>query len=189
VEKDGYQAATIEAIAARSGVAKTTIYRWWPNRTALALDLMVEAADAALPLPAGRDPLRALHQELRLGAAAAVGLAGRLLTSLLWEAQNDPDVRTALLQRVLLPRREARFRVVRQAQAAGVLRPDVPPSVAVDLLWGPIFYRMWVRHEPVTEAFVKQVFQHALEGLNPHGGRAKSVRGGPASSGRRKVGA
>ena len=48
IEKGGYPAATIEAIAARSGVAKTTIYRWWPNRAALVVDLLVQvAAEAA----------------------------------------------------------------------------------------------------------------------------------------------
>lgn len=179
VQEGGYPAATIEAIAARSGVAKTTIYRRWPQRTALFVDLLVKLADAALPPPLGPDPLRALHTELLRGATAADALAGRLLTSLLWEAQNDPEVRAALLERVLMPRREARVRVIRQAQDAGILRADLPPKVAVDLLWGPVFYRMWVRHEPITPAFVTEVFENALAGL---GARSQPAKPRPAAA-------
>ena len=53
------------------------------------------------------------------------------------------------------------------AQASGALRSDVPPYVASDLLFGPLFFRMFVQHEPVTEAFVKQALQYVLEGLKP----------------------
>jgi AcrR family transcriptional regulator len=165
VEKGGYQAATIEAVAARSGAAKTTIYRWWPNRTALVVDLLVQMAAEEVPAPAGRDPLRALRTELRRTAAVADGPVGRLMMSLLGEAQDDPELRKALLQGLFYPRREASARVIRQAQAAGELRPDVAPYMAADLLFGPLFYRMLFGHEPVSEVFINHVFQYVLKGL------------------------
>ena len=165
VEKGGYQAATIEAIAARSGVAKTTIYRWWPNRTTLVVDLLVEMAAAEVPAPVGRDPLRALRTELRRTAAVADAPLGRLLMSLLGEAQDDPELRVSLLKGLFHPRREASARVIRQAQASGALRPDVPPYMAADLLFGPLFYRMLFGHEQVTESFINQVFQYVMTGL------------------------
>ena len=176
VEHGGYPAATIDAIAARSGVAKTTIYRWWPNRPALVVDLLVRMAAAAAPPPAGRDPLRALHAELRLVAAASDALPGRLLMSLLGEAEVDPDIRTALVQGLFNPRREATARIIRQAQDSGALRAAVPPLVVVDLLYGPLFYRKFIRNEPVTGHFVNQVFKHVLAGLSPRPGAAKRWR-------------
>lgn len=172
-EERGYAAATVEAIAARSGVAKTTIYRWWPNRASLLVDVLVEEAAVAAPPPEGRDPLRALRTELRRGAVAANGLTGRLLTSLLGEAQQDLEVRAALLEGLFYPRREASASAIRRAQASGAMRSDVPPSIATDLLFGPLFFRMFVQHEPVTEAFVKQAFQYVLEGLQPRRTRAR----------------
>ena len=165
VEKGGYQAVTIEAVAARSGAAKTTIYRWWPNRTALVVELLVQMAAAEVPTPAGRDPLRALRTELRRTAAVADAALGRLMMSLLGEAQDDPDLRAALLEGLFNPRREASARVIRQAQASGSLRPDVPAYLAADLLFGPLFYRMLFGHEPVTDSFINHVFQYVLEGL------------------------
>jgi len=168
VEKGGYPAATIEAIAARAGVAKTTIYRWWPNRAALVVDLLVEIAAVAAPLPAGPDPLEALRTELRLVAEAAETLPGRLLGSLLGEAQHDGDVRDALLTRLFNPRRKATAAVIRQAQLAGSFRKDVPPLIAVDLLFGPVFYRKYLRHESVRGGYVRHVFEHVLAGLSAH---------------------
>jgi hypothetical protein len=116
---------------------------------------------------------------------AAGGLPGRLLLSLLGEAQRDPEVRDALLRGLFNPRRRATARVVRQAQAAGMLRRDVSPLVAVDLLFGPLFYRRFLRQEPVTEGFVRQVFETSLGGLRPRPWRAPTARAGSAVSKRR----
>lgn len=165
--KGGYAAATVEGVAARAGVAKTTIYRWWPNRAALLVEVLVEEAAAAAPPPDGGDPLRALRAEMRSIAVAANGFSGRLLTSLLGQAQQDPDVRTALLQGLFYPRREASAEAIRRAQAAGALRSDAPPQVAVDLFFGPLFFRVFVRHAPVTDAFVRRVFEDVVAGLRP----------------------
>src|SRR6185369_10152229 len=81
VEKGGYDAATIEAVATRAGVAKTTIYRSWPNRAALVVDLLMDMAGAAVPPPAGPDALGSVRTEMRGIAAASDHLMGRLLVS------------------------------------------------------------------------------------------------------------
>ena len=168
VEEGGYASATIEAIAARSGVAKTTIYRWWPNRPALVVDLLMEMAGTAVPPPAGPDPLKAVRTEMRGIAAASDHLIGRLLTALLGEAQHDPEIRAALLDGLFHPRSAATGKMIRQAQESGLVRKDVPVPVAVDLLVGPLFYRMFVRHQPLGDAFVTQVFRNVMTGLAKH---------------------
>jgi len=176
-EVGGYTAATIEAVAARSGVAKTTIYRWWPNRASLLVELLAEVHTAAVPLPGSGEPVRAMVSELRDAAAAANGLSGKLLTALLGEGQHDPEVNAALLEGLFYPRRATTARVIRRAQERGALRPDVPPDIAADMLFGPLFYRMLVRHHPVTKAFMMQVFRYAMDGL----------RANPASRVRRSL--
>jgi AcrR family transcriptional regulator len=167
LEEGGYAAATTEAIAARAGVAKTTIYRWWPNRAALLVDLLVTEANVVAPPPEKGDGLQALRKELKGATVAINGLTGRLLTSLLGEAQTDPAVRDALLTRLFYLRTAHTAGAIRRAQEAGDVRTDVPSHLAVDLFFGPLFYRMFVQHEPVNESFVKQVFQYVLEGLRP----------------------
>ena len=167
LEEGGFSAATTEAIAARAGVAKTTIYRWWPNRAALLVDLLVMEANTVAPPPETGNGLQALKKELKGAAAAINGLSGRLLSSLLGEAQVDPEIRDALLNRLFYPRTRHTAGAIARAQAAGDVRTDVPSHLAVDLFFGPLFYRMFVQHAPVNEAVGKQVIQYVLEGLRP----------------------
>jgi AcrR family transcriptional regulator len=167
VEQAGYRSATIEAIAARAGVAKTTIYRWWPDRAALLVDVLAEISAEVVPPAVGGDPMEALQTELRLIAGAGDALLGRLFSSLLAEAQEDLVVRAALVERLFDPRRRAMARVVREAQVSGVIRRDVPAPLVVEMLVGPLFVRMFVRHEPLTARFARRVFAQALAGLAP----------------------
>lgn len=170
-EEQGYAGATIEAIAARSGVAKTTIYRWWSNRAALLVEVVLQMGAAQVPPPQGSDPMRAMRAELRGIATAMNGTVGRLLTSLLGQAQQDPEVRAALVGGLFQPRSQASAANISRAQAAGGLRTDVPPQVAIDLLVGPLFYRAFVQHQPVTDTYVRQVLRYVMEGLVPRRAR------------------
>ncbi|MEO8000021.1 MAG: TetR-like C-terminal domain-containing protein [Gemmatimonadaceae bacterium] len=76
-----------------------------------------------------------------------------------------PFAYTALSPNADRPRRETSKRAIRQALAAGERRADVPPDVAVDLLFGPMFYRLFVQHAPLNEAFITQLLHFTLEGL------------------------
>jgi AcrR family transcriptional regulator len=164
-QKGGYAAVTMEAISERSGVAKTTIYRWWPNRPSLVVDLLMEMAGMSVPVPSGPDPLKAVRNEMRGIAAVSDDLIGRLLTSLVGEAQRDPAIRSALLNGLFHPRSAATAKKIREAQTAGLLRKDLAPPVIVDLLVGPLFYRMLVRHQPLDDAFAAQVFRGVMSGI------------------------
>jgi AcrR family transcriptional regulator len=182
-EKGGYPAATIEAIAARSGVAKTTIYRWWPHRAALMVELLLTMAAEVAPPPAGPNPMRALQTELHMVAQAMDAPPGRLLMALMSEALNDPEVRDALLGGLFAPRRKATANVIRKAQECGALRADVPPELAVDLFFGPLFYRTLIRQEPATNDFLRQLYENVMAGLKP----AARVRRRPAKRTRTTV--
>ena len=188
VAEGGYAAATIDEISARSGVAKTTIYRRWPHRAALLVELLLQMAAEIAPPPAGGDPLEALRTELHQVAQAVSSPPGWLLAALVAEAQRDSEVRHALLQGLFDPRRKATARMVLEAQRAGTVRSDVSPHIAVDLLFGPVFYRGIMRQEPVHPAFVRQVFEHALLGLGTERAAASSPSGkAPVVRRRRKA--
>ena len=178
-QEGGYPAVTIEAVAARSGVAKTTIYRSWPRRATFMVELLLKIAAEAAPPPSGPDPIQALRTELHLVAGAADALPGRILMALLGEAQNDPEVRDALREGLFNPRRRATGEVIRKAQEQGAIRGDVPPLLAVDLMFGPLFYRRFLRQEPATEEFLKQTFELALAGLAPRPAARRPARTRP----------
>jgi len=164
---EGYRAVTIDAVAKRAGVARTTIYRRWASSASILVDVLIELGAQVAPAPAGGDPLRAIRLEMRRIAAVSSALPGQLLSAILGEAQHDAQIRHTLLDRLIYPRREATARMIRDAQARGLIRDDVNAHVALDLFYGPIFYRMLMTHEPATERFATQIFERALAGLKP----------------------
>jgi hypothetical protein len=119
-----------------------------------------------------------MRGELRDAAVAANGLTGKLMSALVGEAQHDPEVRAELLEGLFHPRRGATARVIRRAQEKGAIRPDVPPDIAADLLFGPLFYRLLVRHDSVSKAFMVQVFRFAMDGLTAKPASRRARRNG-----------
>ena len=173
VRDEGYPAVTVDSVAKRAGVARTTIYRWWPSSTALLVDVLMDLSTVVAPPPTGSDPLRAIRLEMRRIAAISTKLPGRLLLALVGAAQHDPQIRAELLERLIYPRREASARAIRDAQARGLLRDDVNSYIATDLFYGPIFYRVIMGHEPATERYATQIFERVLEGMAPDKAQAK----------------
>ncbi|MER5198562.1 TetR/AcrR family transcriptional regulator [Streptomyces sp. NPDC002755] len=157
---------TIEAVAERAGVSKTTIYKWWPSKGALALDGYFHAVESVLAFP-DSDDLEAdltaqLHAFVRILTETP---AGRVIAELIGQAQTDPELSAALLERYSGPRRELAVRRMRRAQADGQLRPDVDPEVLVDQLWGACYHRLLMPSLPVTEEFATSLIANLLRGV------------------------
>lgn len=162
----GLRAATMEAIAARAGVGKATVYKWWPSRGAVALEgFMLRAADSwTLPegLPAA--------QALRILAADAVRLftrspAGPLMRALAADAQSDPEIAQALREQWFAPRRAVAAEVLRAGMRNGELRDDLDLAATLDLVFAPVYYRLLFSHEPLDEDFAERTVDQALAGI------------------------
>lgn len=153
LSEKGIAGTTIEAVAARSGVAKTTIYRQWPDQPSLVLDAF--ASQLATPQPPDTGTLRGdLLLMLRgLADALTTSTAARLMPALIDAAERDPAYRE-------LHRREAHTRhlavrtVLARGIAGGELARNTDIDLYVDLLAGPLFHRRWVSASAVDRRFV-----------------------------------
>jgi AcrR family transcriptional regulator len=166
LESQGLAGLTIEAIAAKAGVGKATIYRWWPSRGAVALDGLLEAAESQSPFvesgPA-REVLRAQARSLaRLYLRSA---KGRAIAAVIGAAQADPELAAAFLERFIVRRRKAAEAIIVAAQQRGELRADIDPELAMDLIYAPIYHRLLLGHAPLSEHYAEQVVDAALDGL------------------------
>jgi AcrR family transcriptional regulator len=167
----GYRKLSIEAIAARAGVGKQTIYRWWPSKGAVVLDGLLAAAnddpdDLALPDTGDvatdlRGVVRAIVAEL-----ADPQLSGTT-RALMIEIQENVELADAVVERMLGPQMQAIADRLRSAQHAGQLRADLDLPVAVELLIGPLYHRWLLRTAPLTEAYADTVTDLALRALAP----------------------
>ena len=158
----GFGGVTVEGIAARAGVAKQTIYRWWPSKVDILLDTLVEEADRRLRIPEDGPVPGAIRAYLRaLARFLTKADAGQVLLALIGEAQHDADTAALFHERYLDPRRARERALLKRGIAAGELPAGLNPDPPLDALIGPIVYRA-LTGAPVSRSFVDGVVDRVL---------------------------
>lgn len=139
----GVQGLTIEGVAARAGVAKTTIYRRWRSRDELALAVLLEMVAQVAAVPDHGDTRRELVEFVD-GAVRILGttLMGRVMQGLVSELADDPELAKAFRDQVVAARLAEVRRVVDRGIDRGDLLPDTDAELANELLFGPVYYRL-----------------------------------------------
>ncbi|MFI6324773.1 TetR/AcrR family transcriptional regulator [Nonomuraea sp. NPDC050556] len=142
--EQGFGGVTIEKIAARAGVGKPTIYRWWPSKHAVILDAFMEHIAAELTFPETGDHLEDLRGWLHsIAGVLADPAVGPLIAGVVGAAQYDPALAKEFHERVYVPTRETTVARVRRIQDEGRM-PDLSPDTLADLVTGPIWFRLLV---------------------------------------------
>ena len=165
LENEGFAAVTVEAIAERAGVSKATIYRWWPNRAAVVMDGFLSIVSSEVPFPHTGHAREDIRIHMRRLTEAFSGNLGRTVAALIAEGQADPELAEALRSRWLSVRRKEAREILELGIERSELRADLDPEVAVDVLYGPIYYRMLVGHAPLDEDFADTLADHVFAGL------------------------
>jgi AcrR family transcriptional regulator len=163
---EGMAAFTIEKVANRSGASKMTIYKWWPSKGALALDGYFHKVEPQLAFPDTGDieaDLRAqLHAFLRVICDSA---AGRVIAELIGQAQSDPELKAAYLQRYSSPRRALAVAAMEKAKERGQLRAGLDAETVVDQLWGACYHRLLLPDQPLTHEYVDALVDNLFRGI------------------------
>lgn len=161
-EESGVAGLSIEAVAARAGVGKTTIYRRWPSKDALILDAL-GAAKAPLPEPSGgsvRDDLAEL-------ARALTDERKRRYSRCFWNvvggAEKHPELYARYKRDVIEPRREVVRRVLRRGVRSGELRADLDVEVAMSMLLGSLVPKR--PHETFPDGYAEAVVDTLIRGI------------------------
>jgi AcrR family transcriptional regulator len=164
----GFPAATIDAIAARAGVGRNTIYRRWPSKEELIADALHELT-AELDEQEGDNAYELLLDRISdFARLFADPLFGRLLPAVLGELQRNPAFARVYADRVVRPRRQAIVDLLTQAQEAGELREGVDVDQIADLLAGPPFLRLLpLGLPPVTEHYAEELLETIWRGIGP----------------------
>jgi AcrR family transcriptional regulator len=159
----GVPAVSVEAIAERSGVAKTTIYRHWPTREALLVDAWRSVGYRDPPsAPAAGIDERVVQIALAVGTRISTPPMSVLLPDLLAAAERDPKMRE-MKDGLLRTRRRPLFDELLEATRTGALPADVDVELLVALIVGPIYYQRLIVQQPVTDEFVERVVAVALD--------------------------
>lgn len=162
----GYGRVTVEAIAARAGVSKKTIYRWWPSKGAVLLEAFAEVFVNATPFVDTGD----IDADLRTHVTGAVKLLstppyGPAYAGILTELHHDDVLGRAVREDVVGPRFEAAVGRMRRAQEQGQIPAGADLPLAVEMLYGPVYYRLVLRKPPQDEETVAALVAHVLRSL------------------------
>jgi AcrR family transcriptional regulator len=138
----GLAGFSVDGVATRSGVARTTIYRSWPSKGLLAMESFREVFEAQITFEQSQVPERDLHRLVGSLTQALAGPAGRLAASVLAEAQSDPAVQKQFLDDFSTPLRHRSTEVLEAGVASGRFRADLDIPRVLDAIVGAVYLRL-----------------------------------------------
>jgi len=164
LSETGLTGVSIDQVSRRSGVAKTTIYRHWPSRSALVLDACSRLKPKSEAPDTGnlKDDVTVLA--LNLASRLRTARWATVLPSMIDAAERDPEL-ADLHSRMHAEMTTAFRAVIERSQQRGELSRHRRPTEVVAMILGPLFYRRWFSREPLDEGFVKRVVESAVSGL------------------------
>ncbi len=165
IERGGIGAVTMEAVATRAGVGKPTVYRNWPNADALAMAALMSTTRMPKVVPATARALDDLRLQLRRVARTFSAPSGRNAALMIASADGDSELAKAFRNQVMRASREEGRHLVQRAVADGEVRPDIRIEVVLDVLYGPIFFRLLMGHARIGEGFTDDLLDEAVAGL------------------------
>jgi len=154
-----YHQLTIEDVAARAGVGKSTIYRWWKHKSELVLDAFKQRTAGVFELDASQSLRSNLVQQLTLLVQALNHPVGRALLVVM---VNHRELAADFFQQYLLPRRKQTHQLIQQAIQRGELRADYPFDLMLDTLYGPIHYQIIFFNRMPDDQYIQNLVDMAL---------------------------
>ena len=162
----GPAAVTMEGVAARAGVGKPTVYRWWPDRHAVAMAALMEGEAEDSPRDAPGPPRSGRSgTSCRTIAERFSTPMGRHVTTMIAASDTETELSKAFRNHFVLARRTEGRALLERAIRDGEVRRGLDVEVALDLLYGPLFFRLLIGHAQLDVRFMDQVLAHALRGL------------------------
>ncbi|MFJ2954464.1 TetR/AcrR family transcriptional regulator C-terminal ligand-binding domain-containing protein [Streptomyces sp. NPDC087270] len=178
---DGVQALTFSKVAARAGVSKMTLYKWWPSPGALAFDAYFNAFQATLAFPDTGDIKADLTAQLRV-FVDLLNRNGAVVAGIIGAAQGDPDLAQALSTHYVAHRRALAVARLTRAREAGQIRAGVDLEAIVDQLWGAVYHRLLLPAQPLTAEFVDRLIANLFQGIAPDSADPDSADSGSPGS-------
>ncbi|WP_378953743.1 TetR/AcrR family transcriptional regulator [Pelosinus sp. sgz500959] len=163
--ENGFGTVTVEKIAERAKVSKATIYKWWPNKAAVVMDGFLSAAMARLPVPDTGSAINDIVIQASNLARFLTSREGKVINELIAEGQFDLKLAEEYRSRYFNPRRLDSRLILERGVQRGELKKDLDIELSMDLIYGPLFYRLLVTGETLDESVITNLIKYAFEGI------------------------
>jgi AcrR family transcriptional regulator len=187
MERKPLRKVTTDAIARRAGVSKATIYKWWPNKSVVALDAYLAGMTERIAIPDTGSAELDFTQQLKSVTAFYKSALGRLFGQFIAEGQSDPGFLALFRERFLYARRDAARVMWRRGVDRGEIREEIDSEIVLDLIYGPMVFRLLAGHGSLNDGESEAMVQTVFGGLKQPGYRhskAKMKRPAVAASAR-----
>ena len=158
------QKLSIEAIARKASVGKTTIYRWWPNKAAVVMEAIFSQPAFHNVLPTPRSAAEGVRSQIDKLARQLSGKNGRTIAEIIGEAQPDAESLRLLIQSFLQERYNALSSYIEGGKQNGEFDPNIDTDSAIDIILGPLFFRLMSGQE-MDEDFITATSSMTLKAL------------------------
>jgi AcrR family transcriptional regulator len=152
----------IQEVCLKAGVSKPTIYKWWPTKAAMVMAMFEQRMVRRLP---SIESVSA-EQLIRVAVPGLIrlfnGPFGKVAAEMIAAGQSEPAVLREFRDRYVLKRRKVAVKALNDAYASGEMKRSVGPELLLDLIFGPIYFRLLVKHQPLDQAFGRELLDHVL---------------------------
>ncbi|MGV2826690.1 TetR/AcrR family transcriptional regulator [Myxosarcina sp. GI1(2024)] len=161
----GFMDLTIEGVAERAEVGKPTIYRRWKSKTALAMDAFLEMVTPEIAFPDTGSAQDDFKEQMQKIVKLMNSPRGEVLANVIGCGQADRELIAVYRENWLSPRREDAKKIFQRGVERGELKKGIDAEVAIDALYSPLFYRLLLKHQPLTDKFVNELVDVVMNGL------------------------
>ncbi|MBD7967548.1 TetR/AcrR family transcriptional regulator [Paenibacillus gallinarum] len=165
LETKGFTNLTIEGIAKEAGVSKATIYRWWKNKEMILLSLFLEVSQSKFEFDPDQSVVENLRQQMQELSHILDSTIGRALLLIIIENES---ISKEFHLHFLHPRRLEAKRILSVGIEKGLLQPNINMDIVLDLLFGPIYFKLMVYKESIDTNFINELIDQAMKGIIIH---------------------
>lgn len=162
LQEKSVRALTMEEIARRAGVGKPTLYKWWPSKAAIVIDMFEKRIATTLMTPDDDGAEQAIRNQVGALIRLLNGFFGKVSAEIIAEGQSDPDVLREYTNRYLLHRRAFTLKMIAKAQKSGEFKRKIDPELLTDMIYGSIYYRLLLKHQPLNQQFGRELVDHIM---------------------------
>jgi hypothetical protein len=142
------------------------VYRWWPNANAVAMAALMERSDTSAAETKGTSAIAKLRRQLRAVAEIFSQPVGRSVASMLAASEPDTELSRSFRDHFIFQRREEARTLLVQAMRDGEIRAGLDLDTVLDLLYGPLFYRLIAAQGSLQPAYADRILALLLEGIS-----------------------
>ena len=169
LERKPLRQVTADAIARRAGVSKATIYKWWPNKSMVALDAFLGGMTARVAIPDTGSAEADFTEQLKSVTAFYKTALGKMFCQFLAEGQSDPAFLALFRDRFLYARRDAARVMWRRGVDRGEIRKEIDGEIVMDLVYGPMVFRLLAGHGSLNDHESEAMIEALFGGLRDPG--------------------